>query len=359
MKKRQQGLTTVEAAIGAALMLILLFGAIEVSRAIFVYNFLDEVTRRGARVAAVCPFNHPGIREAAVFADALDGTIDTQSPHVGQLQTSDVRIEYLDAAFCANEPVLAKQQLVDMWCARLGVTEDESDFAYEQGNKAMAAFDREMEEMGLQVLTRAERDHRICLLVLCRPYHLDRGLNHGVLEDFQALGYPVLTLRSLPKKPAWLERFFRDAKGEACPNPLDIGDVWRESNNSNSALKVWGAKFAARHPNVAILDLSSFKCGHDAPIYGIVDNIVNTAHAPYSALHDIDANKPSGSIKIRVKTYAHSLRRRQEQLEARAASQGFTHRPPLATQHSSQWGDITRLDSSPTVSVPIVEPQPV
>ena len=98
MKKRQQGLTTVEAAIGAALMLILLFGAIEVSRAIFVYNFLDEVTRRGARVAAVCPFNHPGIREAAVFADALDGTIDTQSPHVGQLQTSDVRIEYLDAA---------------------------------------------------------------------------------------------------------------------------------------------------------------------------------------------------------------------------------------------------------------------
>ena len=29
--------------------------------------------------------------------------------------------------------------------------------------------------------------------------------------------------------------------------------------------KVWAAKFAARHPNVAVLDLSSFKCGHDAP----------------------------------------------------------------------------------------------
>ena len=27
---------------------------------------------------------------------------------------------------------------------------------------------------------------------------------------------------------------------------------------------------------------------------------------PYAALHDIDANKPGGSIKIRVKTYAHS-----------------------------------------------------
>ena len=29
---------------------------------------------------------------------------------------------------------------------------------------------------------------------------------------------------------------------------------------------------------------------------------------PYSALHDIDANKPGGSIKIRVKTYAHTLK---------------------------------------------------
>ena len=36
---------------------------------------------------------------------------------------------------------------------------------------------------------------------------------------------------------------------------------------------------------------------------------------PSSSLHDIDANKPGGSIKIRVKTYAHSLKLRQEHLE--------------------------------------------
>jgi len=36
---------------------------------------------------------------------------------------------------------------------------------------------------------------------------------------------------------------------------------------------------------------------------------------PASSLHDIDANKPGGSIKIRVKTYAHSLRLREEHLE--------------------------------------------
>jgi hypothetical protein len=78
---------------------------------------------------------------------------------------------------------------------------------------------------------------------------------------------------------------------------------------------VWGANFAAHHPNVAVLDLSSFKCGHDAPTYGLVDAILQTSRTPAAALHDLDANKPGGSIKIRVKTYAHSLRLQHERLE--------------------------------------------
>ncbi len=58
-----------------------------------------------------------------------------------------------------------------------------------------------------------------------------------------------------------------------------------------------------------------FKCGHDAPTYGLIDSIIATSATPYSALHDIDANKPGGSIKIRVKTYAHSLKLHEERLD--------------------------------------------
>ena len=35
-----------------------------------------------------------------------------------------------------------------------------------------------------------------------------------------------------------------------------------------------------------------------------INNIVTQAKVPFSALHDIDANKPGGSIQIRVKTLA-------------------------------------------------------
>jgi hypothetical protein len=98
-------------------------------------------------------------------------------------------------------------------------------------------------------------------------------------------------------------------------SPLELNHVWPENYSANSAQKVWGAVFASHHPNVAALDLSSFKCGHDAPTYGLIDSILGTSKTPTAALHDLDANKPGGSIKIRVKTYAHSLRLQQEHLE--------------------------------------------
>jgi predicted nucleotide-binding protein (sugar kinase/HSP70/actin superfamily) len=159
----------------------------------------------------------------------------------------------------------------------------------------------------------------MAILLLGRPYHNDPGLNHSVLEEFQALGYPILSMRSIPKDEDFLSPYFQEDLDEGrIDSVLDVRDVWPENFSVNSVQKVWAAKFAARHPNLAVLDLSSFKCGHDAPTYGLIDKIIEVSGTPYSALHDIDANKPVGSIKIRVKTYAHTLQLACEALEDKA-----------------------------------------
>jgi activator of 2-hydroxyglutaryl-CoA dehydratase/predicted nucleotide-binding protein (sugar kinase/HSP70/actin superfamily) len=228
-------------------------------------------------------------------------------------------IEYVDPAFTLTEPNYFARQMFEAWGERLGITEDENDHACREGFHALRLFDEEMQRRGMEVLEKLEAESRVGVLLLGRPYHLDPGLHHGLPDEYQALGYPILTLRSIPKDPAWLARFFRDdLERKFVDSPLSINDVWPENYSTNSAQKVWGAKFAARHPNVVVLDLSSFKCGHDAPTYGIIDSIVTAGGTPYSALHDIDANKPSGSIKIRVKTYAHTLRRHEERLADQA-----------------------------------------
>jgi predicted CoA-substrate-specific enzyme activase len=237
-------------------------------------------------------------------------------------------IKYLDPALTFTEPSLLRRQLFDCFGPLLGVTEDESDWACEQGLRAMDVFDAEIQRRGKAILEQVEEDNKVAVLLLSRPYHSDPGLNHSVLEEFQVLGYPILSIRSLPRDPRWLYRFFKeDLDKGLIDTPLEVGDVWPENYSANSVQKVWAAKFAARHPNVVVLDLSSFKCGHDAPTYGLIDSIISSSATPYSALHDIDANKPGGSIKIRVKTYAHSLKLHEERLEDLAKKrQELSHR---------------------------------
>jgi predicted nucleotide-binding protein (sugar kinase/HSP70/actin superfamily) len=225
-------------------------------------------------------------------------------------------IEYCDPALSFAEPNLLKERMFSFWGARLGVTRDESDFACEQGWAALSAFTADLEEKGRAILDTVVDEDRIAILVLSRPYHSDPGLNHGIPEEFQILGYPILSVRSIPKDRAYLDSYFREElERGVIKSPLQLSHVWPENYSANSAQKVWAANFAAHHPNVAVLDLSSFKCGHDAPTYGLIDSIVQTSKTPTAMLHDIDANKPGGSIKIRVKTYAHSLRLQEERLE--------------------------------------------
>jgi predicted nucleotide-binding protein (sugar kinase/HSP70/actin superfamily) len=105
-------------------------------------------------------------------------------------------------------------------------------------------------------------------------------------------------------------------------HPLDITDAWKNSYSENTSQKVWAAKYAARHPNLVALELSSFKCGHDAPIYTVVEETVTSSGTPYFSFKDIDENKPAGSIKIRVETIGYFLKRYREDIIAAKRKQG-------------------------------------
>jgi Flp pilus assembly protein TadG len=91
MKRYQTGTTVVEFAIVGTLLLMLIFAVIEVGRALFIMNTLTEATRRGARVAAVCPVGDPMPAQVAVFPNG-----GSNSAVVNGLSTANVAVEYLD-----------------------------------------------------------------------------------------------------------------------------------------------------------------------------------------------------------------------------------------------------------------------
>ncbi len=217
-------------------------------------------------------------------------------------------VEYVQDALNFENEELLKEQLFETWGSKLRITKDESNWAITQANIAMKEADTEITKEGMNILENARKNQEIVILLLGRPYHSDPGLNHEILDEFQSLGFKTLSMRSVPKDKEYLHRYFdADLEERIIESEFDIRDVWAENYSTNSAQKVWAAKFAARHPNVAVVDLSSFKCGHDAPTYSIIDKILGASKTPHLTLHDIDANKPGGSIKIRVKTFAYTL----------------------------------------------------
>lgn len=216
-----------------------------------------------------------------------------------------------------REPKLCKREMLRYFGDVLGLSEEENSKAVELGYEAQARFIEKLRDKGREVLRQLEAEDRLGIVLLARPYHNDPGMNHEIPEELQKLGYPVFTIHSLPIDDEIVRPLFQeDIDAGFIQDPFDIYDVWKNSYSENTNQKVWAAKYTARHPNLVALELSSFKCGHDAPIYTVVEEIVEQSGTPYFSFKDIDENKPTGSIKIRTETIGYFLKRYQEELQA-------------------------------------------
>ena len=79
-----------------------------------------------------------------------------------------------------------------------------------------------------------------------------------------------------------------------------------------------------------------------APIYGVIEGIIEQSGTPYFCFKDLDENKPSGSIRIRVETIDYFLRRyrdevirkrkAQDEIEAQLAALETELRGSMASQ---------------------------
>jgi predicted CoA-substrate-specific enzyme activase len=224
-------------------------------------------------------------------------------------------VTYLDPILNFADRKLFAHQMLQAWQPLLGLSQEENDRAVEIGFQCLKDYETSIRKRAREVLDQLEREDRIGIVMLGRPYHHDPGLNHEIMEEFQKLGYPVFSQNTLPIDDDLLERLFGDeVRAGAISSPLDISDAWKNSYSCSTNHKVWAAKFTARHPNLVALEISSFKCGHDAPIYGVIEGIIEKSGTPYFCFKDLDENKPSGSIRIRVETIDYFLRRYREEI---------------------------------------------
>jgi hypothetical protein len=96
MIANQKGIYTVEFAIVGSVFLVTLLSIIELGLTLMTWNALSEATRRGARVAVVCPVNEENaaaIKNIAIFDDPLGGG----GSIIPGLTAGDIDLVYLDS----------------------------------------------------------------------------------------------------------------------------------------------------------------------------------------------------------------------------------------------------------------------
>ena len=233
-------------------------------------------------------------------------------------------IRYVSPLLDLSHRRLFAQQMFEAWSPVLGLSQDENDRAVEAGFEALDAWQASLRRRARQALDRLVRERRLGIVILGRAYHHDPGINHDIPEALQKRGYPIFSQATLPMDDDLMEALFGDeVRGGFIAHPLDLSDVWKHTTSASTNLKLWAAKFVARHPNLVAVEVSSFKCGLDAPIYNVVEEIVTSSGTPYFAFKDLDENKAAGSITLRVETIDYFLTRHRaalvEREEARLA----------------------------------------
>ena len=267
---------------------------------------------------------------------------------------ADAGVAYVSPILNFSDRKLLVYQMFQAWEPLIGLSREENERAIEAGFKALEDYEKGIRRKAREVLDQLEREDRIGIVMLGRPYHHDPGLNHEIMDEFQKLGYPIFSQSTLPLDEDLLERLFgEEVRAGAIKHALDINDVWKNSYSASTNHKVWAAKFTARHPNLVALEISNFKCGHDAPIYGVIEGIIEKSGTPYFCFKDLDENKPSGSIRIRVETIDYFLRRyreeivrrksKEQEIEARLGELERELRQSLVSEGSS---DMESVDSS-------------
>jgi len=252
-------------------------------------NLISEVQSTLGNTACVIQMGTPEVVEA-VF---------TKDKNIFK----EKNIAYFDPSLNMDRYVEACDRLYLYFAGKLHITRDENAWAFNNGVIALRAYLAKQRELFAQTMNTLIKENRIGILLIGHPYHHDFGLNHKIPEELRKCGYPIFTIESIPTDSEFLSQLFKD-EGES----KNITDVWIRNFNRNTNHKVWAAKIAARHPNLAVVDLSSFKCGHDAPTYNYVDQILDSAQTPHFIFHDIDQNKPSSTFKIRIETADYFLK---------------------------------------------------
>lgn len=171
--------------------------------------------------------------------------------------------------------------------------------ALKEGDKAQSAYTMEMHEKGKKVLETLGKKFPFAVVLSGRPYHSDMLVNHGISSIFTRQGIPVLVLDSLPNI-----------------HKQDLSGVRIETTIPFNTRMIEGTFCVAKHPNLELVQIISFGCGHDAILSDEMARILKETSDKELLMLKLDEGEVPGPLIIRINSFLETLRLKRKNTHA-------------------------------------------
>ena len=236
------------------------------------YNMEDDVNHTG---------NHYNCPVVASYAENIRNNMDVLRKE---------EIKFMEPFLPINDPKKMLQRLTEAFRDE-GIKQGELKEAMEAGYRELEQYREDVRQKGAEILKEAKEKNLPVILLVGRPYHLDPEINHGIPEMIQSYNLAIVSEDSV---------YHMDTPKDE----LSIVNQW-----SYHARLYHAASFAASHPEINLIQLSSFGCGLDAITTNQVREIMEGHQRLYTMIK-LDEVSNLGAARIRLRSLLAVLSRR-------------------------------------------------
>ncbi len=189
------------------------------------------------------------------------------------------------------------------WCKEtFDIDADLVAKATEQADRAQQTFENQLQLRGRQVLENVREDGGYAVVIASRPYHNDPLVNHGLPKLFSERGIPVLTPDAVPG---------------VCN--VDLSNSRIDIVNNYHARMLSCAVIVASTPELELVQMGSFGCGHDAYLTDEIARMMGEMGSKVPMMIKLDESDVAGPMGIRVRSFIESVNRRRAEERAEGA----------------------------------------
>ncbi len=234
-------------------------------------------------------------------------------------------IEYLDPALSFVEPTLMARRMFETFGPRLGITEDENDLRLQGGVEgARQPSTRTSQEKGRAILETVEAEDRVAILMIGRPYHSDPGPEprHPRGVPGPRLSDPVASARSRRTASTSIATTRKSSTRGSSRRRSSSTTCGRRTTRSTARRRC--GRRASRRTTRTSWCSTSRRSSAATTRRPTASSTPSSRRARRRTRRSTTSTPTSraGSIKIRVKTYAHALKLHEERLRTRASASG-------------------------------------